>query len=235
MVLRVYKTGAYVTLCGAVLVFTCVCLRAQDYNLNIIPVDSSVHAGVDEIRDQSNEPLNSPKITKAPRTFSQWAPQAVKQLPTTTVWSGHAKAVDATILPDSDSDAVPQTKNLPKAITAWGVRTETKPPALENQTGFSSFNTRFQLKGNSAAMPEDDTPTRPVIFHSLPQASPSDVGAMPGPFGRNPFGRDGSLPFSTIRVFPGPPPVSQQEERPVRAAPRSHTPISPASKAKPTP
>ena len=226
-----YKVGIYITLCGAALLFACTRTGAQDSTLSISPVDRSVHAGVDEMDDRTEELPPSPDVSKHPQMLSRWSPQVAKQLPATTVWLGKAKVANATGLSEDESDAVPQHKKLPKTLAMGGDPNDSNVPALGNGTGIGDFNRRFHYDVNSLAQTDGEPSIRPTIFRVSPFVAPSHVAGMSNPFNRNPFGHENALPFSTKSVFPDKAIRKQSEAQPRPFAPGIQSPISPDPQA----
>ena len=226
-----YKVGIYITLCGAALLFACTRTGAQDSTLSISPVDRSVHAGVDEMDDRTEELPPSSDVSKHPHMLSRWSPQVAKQLPATTVWLGKAKVANATGLSEDESDAVPQHKKLPKTLATGGGQNDSNVPALGNGTGIGDFNRRFHYDVNSLAQTDGEPSIRPTIFHVFPFVAPSHVAGMSNPFNRNPFGHENTLPFSTKSVFPDQAIRKQSEAQPRPFAPGIQSPISPDPQA----
>ena len=226
-----YKVGIYITLCGAALFFACTRTGAQDSTLSISPVDRSVHAGVDEIDDRTEELPPSPDVSKHPQMLSRWSPQVAKQLPATTVWLGKAKVANATGLSEDESEAVPQHKKLPKTLAMGGDPNDSNVPALGNGTGIGDFNRRFHYDVNSLAQTDGEPSIRPTIFHVFPFVAPSHVAGMSNPFNRNPFGHENTLSFSTKSIFPDQAIRKQSEAQPRPFAPGIQSPISPDPQA----
>ena len=226
-----YKVGIYITLCGAALLFACTRSGAQDSTLSISPVDRSVHAGVDEIDDRTEELPPSPDVSKHPQMLSRWSPQVAKQLPATTVWLGKAKVANATGLSEDESEAVPQHKKLSKTLAMGGDPNDSNVPALGNGTGIGDFNRRFHYDVNSLAQTDGEPSIRPTIFHVFLFVAPSHVAGMSNQFNRNPFGHENTLPFSTKSVFPDQAIRKQSEAQPRPFAPGIQSPISPDPQA----
>jgi hypothetical protein len=226
-----YKVGIYITVCGAALFFAGIRTWAQDSTLNISPVDRSVHAGVDELDDRTEELPPSPDVSKHPHMSSRWSPQVRQQLPATTVWLGKAKVANATGSSEDESDAVPQHKKLPKSFAMGGGQNDSNVPALGNGTGIGDFNRGFHLDVNSLAQTDGEPSIRPTIFHVLPLLAPSHIAGMSNPFDRNPFGHENGPPFSTKSVFPDQAIRNQSEAQPRPFAPGIPSLISPDPQA----
>jgi hypothetical protein len=222
-----YKVGIYVTLCGAALFFACSCTWAQDSALNVSPVDRSVHAGLDEIDDRTEELPPSPDVSKHPQMLSRWSPQVRKQLPATTVWMGKAKVANVTGLSEDESDAAPQHKKLPKTLAVGGGQIESNVPALERGTGIGGFNRRFHFDPNLPTQTDGEPYTSLTILPVPSVVTPFHAAGMSNPFNRNPFGHENSLPFETKSVFPDQEIRKQPEAQPRPFAPGFQSPISP--------
>jgi hypothetical protein len=226
-----YRVGIYVTLCGVALVFACTCTWAQDSTINIIPVDRSVHAGVDEIDDRTEELPPSPDVSKHQQMLSRWSPQVGKQLPATTVWMGKAKVANVTGLSEDESDPVPQHKKVSKTFAVGGGQNESNVPALERGTSIGDFKRRFHFDVNLLAQTDVEPSTRPAIFPASSVVTPFHGAGISNPFDRNPFGHETSLPFSTKSAFPDQAIRKQSESQPRPFAPGIQSPISPEPQA----
>jgi hypothetical protein len=226
-----HKVGISVTLCGVALVFACACTWAQDSTLNISPVERSVHAGVNEIDDRTEELPPPPDVSKHPQMLSRWSPQVGKQLPATTVWLGKAKAANATGLGEDESDAVRQLKKLPKTFAAGGGQNNSNVPALESGTAIGDFHRRFHFDINLLAQTDGEPFIRTTIFPVLPFVGPFHAAGMSNPFDRNPFGHENTLPFSTRSVFPDQAIRKQSGALPRPFVPGFQSPISPDPQA----
>jgi hypothetical protein len=225
------KVGLYVTLCGAALAFACTCAWAQDNPPNLSPVDRSVHAGVDEIDDLTQEPPPSPDVSKHPQMLSRWSPQVGKQLPGTTVWSTKAKAANAAEVSGDGNNSVAQHKKVPKDLAVWGSQNDSGVPALETGARLGDFNGHLYFDVRLLAHTDDEPSPRPPIFPVLSGRTSSHTAGISSPFNRNPFGQESSLAFSTKSIFPDQAVRKKLEAQPRPPVPSPQLPISPDSQA----
>jgi hypothetical protein len=229
------KVGAYVTLCSAACFFACLGTRAQDRDLSISPVDSSVQAGVDEINIQTKDLPPPANTTKQPQMLSRWSPQAVKQLPQTTLWSGRAKVANPPALTGSDSDLVPYANPDSKASQKWSGLNNSTSLLVKGEVSSRSFDERYGFVGTLPPQMETEQSTRPEIFPILPAVTSFQSVGMPSSFDQNTFGQMSRHAFPRTNVFPSQLIRKKPVDRPRQSVPALHIATSTDSQSNPKP
>jgi hypothetical protein len=233
-----YKVGFYAALCGIALSFACLCASAQDSaaapgpldnSVSIAPVDNSVHAGVDEIKNDTNDKPVSPDASKRPQPLSRWAPQTVKPQTATSTWavkvhaaSAASTADTATAIDDASSTATPIKKDT-SARSARSVPGESKTVTAAGEAHSGNSARGYRLPTSLLQQTRDKSPDTSTTTPIFPEIRQPNESGFTNPFDTNPFGRQWVTPYSTKKTFSDQD-VGRQPVEPIsRPVPSSHT------------
>jgi len=217
-------------LCGATLAIVCFGAWAQDSAINSVPVDRSVHAGVDETSDRQNEPPASPEVSKHPPLLSRWSPQMLQPHPVTSTWSVKTRVVSPAGM-DEKGSSNPPTRDIPSAFGAGRNLSNEKINPTLSRVASSNSDGHYHFNVSLLAPKEDDAEGASAISHFSREVTPIHATGMTNLFDTNPFGHQFGTPFSSKKIFSDPAIRKQSGGQHDRTLPDFHPQGSPDSQS----